>query len=109
MASRREVAWTRAARDQLDEALEYIARDAPEAASDLLTRVLSASASLSVLSERGRPVPEAMRASVRELLVDPFRLVYLVEAERVVVLAVLHQRQDFRRWVERTPPNPGVE
>ncbi len=50
-----------------------------------------------------------MRASVRELLVDPFRLVYLVEAERVVVLAVLHQRQDFRRWVERTPPNPGVE
>ena len=88
--------------------MEYIAQDSPEAAARLLTKILEASASLAVLSDRGRAVPETAQPSVREMLVDPFRLVYEVYESEVVVLAVLHQRQDFRRWAERESRRPGA-
>ena len=105
---RRAVVWADAARQQLDGALEYIAQDSPEAASRLLIRILDASASLGLLSDRGRPVPETAQASVREMLVDPFRLVYEVDESEVVIVAVLHQRQDFRRWAERELRRPDA-
>lgn len=34
---------------------------------------------------------------VRELLIDPFRLLYSIGDEEVVVLGLIHQRQDFDR------------
>jgi len=100
---RRAVAWADAARQQLDDALAYVAEDSPSAAAGLLERLLQASASLEILAERGRIVPEKPDDSLRELLVHPFRLVYQVRHREVIVLAVLHQRQDFTKWAERDP------
>jgi len=80
-----------------------VAEDSPSAAAELLQRLLKASASLGVLAERGRMVPEKPDESVRELLVNPFRLVYQVRHSVVIVLALLHQRQDFTKWTERDP------
>lgn len=98
---RRSVVWTSEALRQIDEALAHVARDAPAAAERLLLKILDAGATLSTLSERGRAVPEWGMGSVREVLVDPFRLLYHLTDAEVVVLAVLHQRQDFRRFRER--------
>ena len=59
MAGRaRTVAWTPLSRDGLNEVLEYIAEDSPEAAEKVLSVVLGVAESLSTLSERGRVVPE---------------------------------------------------
>jgi plasmid stabilization system protein ParE len=80
-----------------------VAQDSPSAAAELLERLLKASASLDILAERGRVVPERPDESIRELLVNPFRLVYQVRHAEVIVLALLHQRQDFTRWPERDP------
>lgn len=76
---RRRVVWTSAAESALDEAVGYIAVDAPGAARDLLDRVAAAGASLSRMGERGRRVPEVGDPRVRELLVHPFRMIYRVE------------------------------
>jgi len=48
-------------------------------------------------------VPEKPDESIRELLVNPFRLVYRVGHSEVIILALLHQRQDFTQWAERDP------
>ena len=105
---RRSVAWADAARQRLDEALAYVAQDSPSAAAQLLERLLKASASLEILAERGRIVPEKPDESIRELLVNPYRLVYQLRHAEVIVVALLHQRQDFARWTERDPQRPDA-
>ena len=45
----------------------------------------------------GRTVPEAERADVRELIYQNYRIVYLVESERVFVLGVIHGSRDMTR------------
>jgi len=97
-ARHRRVVWSRGAHRELDEAIGHIAQEAPNAARDLLARILSAAASLESLSERGRVVPERADPAIRELLIQPFRLVYSVDTEDVVVLGLIHQRQDYERW-----------
>ena len=92
---RRSVVWAESARQQLGEALAYVAQDSPGGALRLLHKILDTGASLAVLSERGPVVSESAAALIREILVDPFRLFYQVRESEVIVIAVLHQRQDF--------------
>jgi len=63
-----------------------------------LERLLDAAQSLSELEERGRIVPELANPALRELQVEPYRLIYSVSEPAVVVLGVLHQRRDFGGW-----------
>jgi toxin ParE1/3/4 len=97
---RRRVVWSRGASLELDAAISYIAADAPKTATALLERILESAGSLSTLCDRGRVVPERGETSIRELLVDPFRLVYEIRLDEVVMLGLIHQRQDFDRWSE---------
>jgi toxin ParE1/3/4 len=97
----RRVVWTEAASAALDEAIAYVAKDSPGNARDLLERLLSAAQSLSNLSERGAPVPEINTPHIRQLLPEPYRLIYQVEGDRVTILTVLHQRRDVDRWSRR--------
>jgi toxin ParE1/3/4 len=98
VARHRRVIWSRGAHRELDDAISHIAEEAPNAARAVLERLLTAAASLESMSERGRVVPERNDAAVRELLVEPFRLVYWVRTADVVILGLIHQRQDYERW-----------
>lgn len=97
----RRVVWTEAASATLDEAIAFVAKDSPGNAWELLERVLTAAHSLADLSERGTPVPEINDSTIRQLLPDPYRLIYQVEGDRVTILAVLHQRRDVALWSRR--------
>ena len=78
-AGRRQVTWSQRSRDALDEAVAYIRQDSADAARRLLQRVIETAAGLDRLSERGRIVPELEDPSLRELLVQPYRLIYEVQ------------------------------
>jgi toxin ParE1/3/4 len=103
-AGRRRVIWSEAARDSLDEAIGFIAEDAPQVAAALLDRILAAAESLDELGERGRVVPEVRDPDTRELLVDPFRLLYHVSPSTIEILGLIHQRRDLKLW-ERSEPS----
>ena len=92
------VVWAESARTALDEVVSYVAGESREAAILVLERALEAAASLATLSDRGRVVPELDTESVREMFVFRYRLMYRVEAERVVVVAFLHGARDFATW-----------
>ena len=94
----RRVVWSESAESALDDAIAFIAEESPNAARDVLDRVLRTAASLATLSGRGGRVSEADDPATRQLLADPYRLIYRVEDDRVTILAILHQRQDVALW-----------
>ena len=92
----REVAWTEPAWDDLESAAGYIERDSAAYAAAFVREVKAAAASLSDFAERGQVVPEFRDSTLRELLIRPYRLVYRITKERVVVLALVHGA--MRAW-----------
>jgi plasmid stabilization system protein ParE len=72
--------------------MAFIARDRPETAIAWLQRILDEGASLAELPDRGRVVPETSRQDVRELIVNPYRLVYRRAADVVTITMVVHGR-----------------
>jgi plasmid stabilization system protein ParE len=92
----REVVWTEPAWDDLEAAAEYIARDSQAYAAAFVEEIKAAAASLAEMAERGQIVPEIVDASIRELLVRPYRLVYQLNERQVRILAIIHGAR--RAW-----------
>ena len=95
---RRRVNWTENARTALSEALDYIAQESPEGAIAVMEQALSAARGLSVLSKRGRVVPELSDPTIREIFVFNYRLLYEVSGDDINILAFLHGARDFAKW-----------
>ncbi len=93
--ARQSVAWSEAAWRDLGSAADYIAQDSPQYAAALVREMRDASRALSDFSGRGRIVPELNDPEIRELVVGSFRLIYLVNAGRVTILAVIHGSRDL--------------
>ena len=96
--ARFRVAWTRVARRDLLSIAEYLVARNPEAAVRALGALQRRAATLSVMPERGRVVPELGRLHIREyreLQSPPYRLIYRVAGRRVVVLALLDGRRNL--------------
>src|SRR5262249_21193458 len=94
----RKVIWTHTGQTTLDEAVAYIAQKSLPAAISLLELALDTAASLDVISERGRIVPELEQPQIRELLVRRYRLIYEVFESKVEILAFIHGARDFAKW-----------
>jgi len=89
------VTWAPLAEEQVADAFAYIAAERPAAALRWFERVVAATESLSELPDQGRMVPEAQRQSVRELLVEPYRVVYFRGDDGLLILTVQHERRDL--------------
>jgi len=85
----------------LEEIAAFLALDSRQAAERVLRRIEARAATLESSPARGRRVPELARFQMlemrtwRELLIRPYRLVYRIEGDTVVVLAVLDGRRDL--------------
>lgn len=93
----REVVWADTASDDLEAIAEYVARDSEAYATALVQEIVEAARSLAEFAHRGQVVPEVRREDVRELLVYPYRLVYRIEGQVVLVLAVIHGARRSQR------------
>jgi len=90
-----KVVWSPLTEQRAMEAVDYIAEDRPAAAAKWLEGLLDHVAQLDQLAERGRMVPEIGRPAYREALFAPYRVIYRVDASRVVILTLRHTR---RAW-----------
>lgn len=84
------VVWLEAALDDLDAIADYISQDSPAFASVVVQKALSAARDLCGSARVGRRVPEWDDDTLRQRLVYSYRLIYRIEPEKVVVLAVIH-------------------
>lgn len=93
------IVWATPAAHDLTEVVDYLARDSPAAAARFLAPVDQTVSRLGSLPRLGRVVPELERHQVdryREVVLNPRRLIYRADPDRVYVLAVI----DGRRNVE---------
>jgi toxin ParE1/3/4 len=90
------IRWTDIAEADLDQLYDYIARDVPYYAEQFVDRLIEAVSVLQDHPRLGRRVPEAEeREDVRELIFQSYRVIYLIEAEQVHILTVIHGSRDL--------------
>ena len=94
----REVFWARTAAEDLAAVLDHIAAENPDAAREVLRRIRERAQTLNAFSTRGRVVPELRGIGAiqyRELIERPWRLIYRIDRDRIVVVALLDARRDL--------------
>ncbi|GAA6146412.1 type II toxin-antitoxin system RelE/ParE family toxin [Thalassolituus maritimus] len=94
-----ELIWTEPAVQDLDSLAEYIALSNPVAAGELVQRVFNGVERLSRFPESGRFPPELEGFPYREVIVNPCRLFYRIENNKVFILHVFRQERDIRRFL----------
>ena len=97
----RQVVWTRAALDCLDEILATIGQDSPRMAQRALDVFDATAESLSDLANRGRVVRELEQSTIREVFVYRYRLIYQVSSAEVRILAVIPGEMDYLAWLRK--------
>jgi plasmid stabilization system protein ParE len=93
-----EVAWAEAARSDLAAIVEYIAAERVDSAICVLDKLERCAASLTIMPQRGRMVPELAAVGVRgyrEIVCAPWRIVYRIAGRTVYVLAVVDSRRNL--------------
>lgn len=109
-----EVVWGRSALRDLDEILEHIATDVNRGVDQALStyeKVRSRVSTLKRYPRRCRRVPELDRLGLREfreLIVNPFRIVFRLTEGEVRLIGVLDSRRDLEELlVYRALVNPS--
>lgn len=96
-----KVVWSPLALKRASEAVDAIAADRPAAARAWLEELLTRVDALKRFPEIGRIVPEIGKPEYRQILHDPYRIVYRVDRRQIVMLTVRHCR---RAWDEAEVP-----
>lgn len=91
------VVWTSVAERDLAEIVSYLHRESPSAAPKVLDRIEEHASSLDLLPHRGPDRARAGSVGGPDLprADHPHRLIYSVQPDRVLVLAVLDSRRDL--------------
>ena len=88
-----EVAWSPEAIEDLESIGAYIERDSPFYAHAVLGRIVEVGQGLAQFPNLGRVVPEFNDPALRERFVYSYRVVYKIEPNRVLIIAVIHGRR----------------
>lgn len=94
-----QVAWLRAAVEDLDEIAAYIAQDSPRYAGIVTEKILTAARELADFPNMGSMVPEWDDDTYRQRIVYSYRLIYRVKSDRVQVLTVIHGARQLPRSI----------
>jgi plasmid stabilization system protein ParE len=91
----RRLVWSPRAVADLEAVCHRIAYDSESYAGLMISRLVAASDRLLQFPELGRVVPELDQATLRELIVRPYRLVYRLRGEAVEIVTVFHGARIF--------------
>jgi toxin ParE1/3/4 len=85
-----KVVWSQSATEHLVDIYTYIARDSEKYALRMIDRITARSKQIGYAPESGQIVTEYDHPQVREVIEGSYRVIYRVESNRVVVVAVIH-------------------
>ncbi len=97
----RVVVWSPEAVEDVEAIAAYIQRDSSWYAKAVVSKIVDTVESISEFPELGRAVPEVGDVEIRERFVHRYRVIYRLDASRVLIVAVIHGRQDFAPLANR--------
>ena len=96
----RKIEWAEQALLNLEYIAAFIAKDSPRYAALTVACIIERIEQAAEFPESGRRVPEYVALDLRELFWRDYRIIYRVDAKRVVVVAVVHGRRRLEPPVE---------
>ncbi|OGA06495.1 MAG: plasmid stabilization protein [Betaproteobacteria bacterium RIFCSPHIGHO2_12_FULL_69_13] len=93
--------WSPEAVEDVEAIAEYIERDSPWYAKAVASKIVETAESIPEFPELGRIVPEVGNPSIRERFVYSYRVIYRIEAERILIAAVIHGSRLLQPFLER--------
>lgn len=97
----RTLVWSPEAIEDIESIASYIERDSPWYAKAVASKIVETAERIPEFPELGRIVPEIGNAAIRERFVYSYRIIYRLEAERIVVAAVIHGSRLLQPFVDR--------
>ncbi|EJG0707095.1 type II toxin-antitoxin system RelE/ParE family toxin [Vibrio parahaemolyticus] len=94
-----EIIWTEPALSDLNDIAEYIALENIVAAKQLVQTIFSKVERLQTFPESGRIPPELEYLSYREVVVNPCRVFYKQDSDKVFILFVMRAERDLRKFL----------
>ena len=105
MTPKFEVLLTEGAEQDLEAIYDYIADfDSPASANDVLDQLMEVVESLSLFPERGSYPKELLSLGIKEYrqaLFKPYRLIYRVINNQVIIYLIADGRRDMQSVLER--------
>ncbi|MCI0494066.1 type II toxin-antitoxin system RelE/ParE family toxin [candidate division KSB1 bacterium] len=93
--------WTDNALNRIEGIAEYIREDNPTASKRWKKEIYQKAQPLKKFPRMGRVVPELNQEKIREIIFGNYRLIYLIEKNRISILTVRHYKQLFKAdWAE---------
>ena len=92
------VLWTKNAKNDLNEIIEYIANDSIDNATEQFKKIKKNIATLEIFSEQGRIIPELSDQNIiqyREIIVNPWRIIYKHERKVIYIMAIIDGRRNI--------------
>ncbi|MBC8185414.1 type II toxin-antitoxin system RelE/ParE family toxin [candidate division KSB1 bacterium] len=95
-----DIEWTHAARDDLDEIIDYISLDSINKAIKINDRLVSKVDTIERFPSRGRIVPELKKLGIKsyhEIISPPYRIMYKIEESKslIMILGIFDGRRDL--------------
>ncbi|MCP5244998.1 MAG: type II toxin-antitoxin system RelE/ParE family toxin [Burkholderiales bacterium] len=87
------VVWTDSATSDLRAVHDYIAKDSLYYAKKVVNDVRERMEQLDTFPKIGRIVPEINQENIREISIYSYRIIYEINDQVIIVLAIVHQRQ----------------
>lgn len=87
------VTWSPEAVEDLESIAEYIERDSSFYAQSVVSQILETSRKIKEFPLIGRMLPEIGDENIRERFIYSYRLVYKIQQQRILIVAVIHGKR----------------
>ncbi|MBD5771631.1 type II toxin-antitoxin system RelE/ParE family toxin [Marinomonas colpomeniae] len=94
-----EIVWTVPALNEINDIADYISLSNQNVAEKLVTSIFETIERLESHPESGKVPAEIPTLNYRKIVVNPCRIFYKFESDKVFILHVMRQEQDLRRFL----------
>lgn len=94
-----KIIWSPEAFSDLKAINEYISRDSAAIAGSVVERLLDAIDRLADFPLIGPRIREWRRSPYRHVIVSPYRVIYRVDRDAVVIIAIVLGARDLKRYL----------
>jgi plasmid stabilization system protein ParE len=92
-----KVIWSPQAAYDLVENNRYIARENPDAARAIVNNNYEYRKRIKEFPTQGRVVPEIGQQDIREIFCGSYRIIYQIEAKKILILTIRHMKQEITK------------